>query len=384
MKVEQIYNLANNVTSEVLGKTGVVNEDLSNVVDLGNEIIGTNNLDNYVKSLIDHIGKVVFVDRPYQGSAPSVMMDGWEYGSVLEKITMSKLPEATENDSWKLESGKSYDTNVFTAPEVSSKFYDGLKTYEVQMSFTEKQVKSAFTNAQQMNAFFSMIQTGIENSMTIKNDGLIMSTIRNMIAATLADYNSTGDYTGTGNNRAVNLLKLYNNRFGTTLAVDTCITDSGFIRWASFMIGLYSGRITKLSTLFNVGGTEKFTSPDRLHLVMLDEFSKAADIYLQSDTFHQEYTALPNAETVPYWQGSGLGYDFATTSSINVTTNGSTVSTSGILAVMFDREALGVSNLDRRVTSQYNPRAEFYNNWYKFDAGYFNDLNENFIVFYVA
>ena len=59
MKVEQIYALANDITKEVLGKTNVVAEDLSNVVDMGQEIINTNNLDNYVKSLIDHIGKVV-------------------------------------------------------------------------------------------------------------------------------------------------------------------------------------------------------------------------------------------------------------------------------------------------------------------------------------
>ena len=51
---------------------------------------------------------------------------------------------------------------------------------------------------------------------------------------------------------------------------------------------------------------------------------------------------------------------------------------------MFDRDALGVTNLDRRVTTNYNPKAEFYTNWYKMDAGYFNDTNENFVVFFVA
>ena len=384
MKVEQIATLCNTISGEVLGKTEVVQNDLSNVVDFGNEIIGTNNLDNYVKSLIDHIGKMAFVDRPYSGSAPSVLMDGWEFGSILEKVTMAKLPEATENSSWKLENGKSYDTGVFTAPEVSAKFYNSLATYEIPMSFAEKQVKSAFSSAQQMNAFFSMIQTAIENSMTVKTDGLVMDTINTMIAETLVDYNAGGDYTGVGNNRAVNLLKLYNDRFGTTLAPEKCLTDAQFIRWASFMIGLYSGRITKLSTLFNIGGQEKFTAKDKLHLVMLDEFSKAADVYLQSDTFHEQYTALPNAETVPFWQGSGTGYDFASTSAINVKHGTHEVNADGILAVMFDREALGVSNLDKRVTSQYNARGEFYNNWYKFDAGYYNDFNENFVVFYVA
>ena len=384
MKVEQIFTLCNQISGEVLGKADLMQADLSNVVAYGEEIIGANALDNYVKSLIDHIGKMVFVDRVYAGSAPSVLMDGWEFGSVLEKVTMSKLPEAQANASWNLQNGQRYETDIFTAPEVSAKFYNGMSTFEIPMSFAEKQAKSAFSSAQQLNAFFSMIQTAIENSMTIKTDQLIMDTINSMTAETLVDYNAEGDYSGAGNTRAINLLKLYNDRFGGQLTADKCISDGGFIKWASFMIGLYSGRMTKLSTLFNIGGMERFTTADRLHLVMLDEFSKAADVYLQSDTFHEQYTALPNAETVPFWQGSGTAYDFASTSAINVKTNGHEVEADGILAVMFDREALGVSNLDKRVTSQYNARGEFYNNWYKFDAGYFNDLNENFVVFYVA
>lgn len=384
MKVEQIYNLCNQISEEVLGKANLMQADLSNVVAYGEEIIGANALNNYVKSLIDHIGKMIFVDRVYAGSAPSVLMDGWEFGSILEKVTMSKLPEAQANASWNLQNGQRCETDIFTAPEVSAKFYNGMSTFEIPMSFAEKQAKSAFSSAQQLNAFFSMIQTAIENSMTIKTDQLIMDTINSMTAETLVDYNDTGDYSGAGNTRAVNLLKLYNDRFGTQLTVEKCISDSGFIKWASFMIGLYSGRMTKLSTLFNIGGMERFTSVDRLHLVMLDEFSKAADVYLQSDTFHEQYTALPNAETVPFWQGSGIAYDFTSTSAINVKCNGHEVVADGILAVMFDRETLGVSNLDKRVTSQYNARGEFYNNWYKFDAGYFNDLNENFVVFYVA
>lgn len=384
MKVEQIYTLCNQISGEVLGKTDLMQADLSNVVAYGEEIIGANALDNYVKSLIDHIGKMVFVDRVYAGSAPSVLMDGWEFGSVLEKVTMAKLPEAQANASWNLQNGQRYETDIFTAPEVSAKFYNGMSTFEIPMSFAEKQAKSAFSSAQQLNAFFSMIQTAIENSMTIKTDQLIMDTINSMTAETLVDYNAVGDYSGAGNTRAINLLKLYNDRFGAQLTAEKCISDGGFIKWASFMIGLYSGRMTKLSTLFNIGGMERFTTADRLHLVMLDEFSKAADVYLQSDTFHEQYTALPNAETVPFWQGSGTAYDFASTSAINVKTNGHEVEADGILAVMFDREALGVSNLDKRVTSQYNARGEFYNNWYKFDAGYFNDLNENFVVFYVA
>lgn len=388
MKVSQIYEIVNAMSQEYLGRTDIVNEDLTGIIDFGDQIQNLGLLDNYVKSLIDHIGKVVFVDRPYQGSVPSVLMDGWEYGAIMEKIAMDEYPKAQENDTWNLQNGKSYDPNVFNQPKASAKFFNKRSTFEIPISLAEKQVKSAFSNAQQLNSFFSMINTAIETSMTIKLDSLVMSTINSMSAATIKNAESAPTP------RAVNLLTLYNTRFTQTLTAAQAIQDPAFLRWASFYMGIYVKRLSKLSTLFNVGGKERFTSADRLHIVLLDEFVKASEAYLQSDTYHENFVKLPNAETVPYWQGSGTDYDFESTSAINVKyqpSKGSatslpaavTVEQSGILGVMFDRDALGISNLDRRTTTNYNPRGEFFNNWYKFDAGYFNDLNENFVVFYV-
>ena len=63
MKVTQIKDIINSVTGEVLGKTDLVAEDLSNLVDIGNEIVDTSNVDNYVNKLVDRIGKTVFVNR---------------------------------------------------------------------------------------------------------------------------------------------------------------------------------------------------------------------------------------------------------------------------------------------------------------------------------
>ena len=377
MRVEQVYSIMNAVTQTTLGENEVLAEDLSNIVDIGNSIMNVAGIENYVRSLTDHIGKTIFVNRAYSGSVPSVLMDGWEFGSILEKVTYDDLPEATENESWKLENGKSYDVNVFTQPKASAKFFNKRVTFEVPMSFAERQVKSAFDNAAQLNSFFSMIYNAIDKSMTVKVDGLVSRTINNMIGETLVN--------GAGTVKAVNILKMYNQKFGTKLTANNCIYEPEFIRYASLIIGLWSDRLTKLSTLFNVGGKDRFTSKDLQHIVLLSEFEAYAKAYLYSDTYHKEFTALPNAEKVAYWQGSGTNYDFASTSKIHVTTSsGDEVEQSGILGIIFDRDALGVSNLDRRVTTNYNAKGEFFNNWYKFDAGYFNDLNENFVVFYVA
>jgi hypothetical protein len=376
MEFKQVYEIANQVTTEVIGTTEVLTEDLSNIVDIGNTIQNAQSLDKYVKSLIDHIGKVVFVNRAYAGSAPSVLMDGWEYGSILEKVTYDGLPAATENESWDLVDGQSYDPNVFTQPKVSAKFFSKRTTFEIPMSFAERQVKSAFDSAAQLNGFFSMIYNGIDKSMTVKTDGLVMRTVNNMIAETLSNNNPV---------RAVNLLALYKAKFptDTTVTAANCTYHAEFIRYAAFMMNLYSNRMAKLSTLFNIGGKERFTAKDLQHIILLAEFESSASVYLQSDTFHDELVSLPKAESVPYWQGSGSDYALSSTSKIHVkTASGVEIQQDGILGVIFDRDALGVSNLDRRVTSQYNGKGEFFNNWYKADAGYFNDMNENFVVFY--
>lgn len=381
MDVKQIYQLVNGATSEVLGKTDLVAEDLTNIVDVGTEIVNASAVDNYVKSLVNRIGKVIFVNRPYTGKVPSVLMDGWEFGSVLQKIT-AELPNATENETWELTDGQEYKQDVFYKPTVSAKFYNSKVTFEVPISITEKQVKESFGSAAELNGFISMLYAAVEKSMTIKTDALIMRTINNMIVETFANEPQNGEA------RAINLLARYNTQFGKSLTAAKAIYDSDFVRFASYVIALFADRFGTISTLFNVGGKARFTSADRLHIVLLSEFAKAAQTYLYSDTYHNEFVKLPNAETVPYWQGSGKTYAFADTATIKTTktVEGTAVNTtiSGVLGVMFDRDALGVCNLNRRVTTAYNAKAEFFNNFYKFDAGYFNDTNENFVVFYVA
>ena len=384
MDVAQIYALTNTSAQEVLGQSVILKEDLSNVVDVGEAIFNASAYDKYVKSLVNHIGKVIFVARAYNGGVPKVLMDGWEFGSILQKVTM-ELPNATENESWELNDGQSYDPNIFYKPTVSAKFFNKMVTFEVPVSITEKQVKQSFSNAQQLNSFLSMIYNAVDKAMTVRTENLIMKTINNFIGEVVYDEYGSGAQNARSGVRAINLLYLYNNKFNQSLTAADALTDKDFLRFAALEMRLYIKRLSRISTLFNVGGKERFTPKDLLHVVLLTDFVAGSEMYLQSDTFHKELVSLPNYEEVPYWQGSGTGYDFADISQIQIkNASGNDITVSGVLGVMFDRDSLGVANVDRRTTTNYNPKAEFFNNWYKFDARYFNDLNENFIVFFVA
>ena len=388
MKVTQIADLVNGITSQVLGKSAELTaENMGGLVDVGTQLTDSHNIDNYVKSLADRIGKVIFVDRPYSGSAPAVFYDSWDYGSILEKIS-AEMPSATTNETWDLTDGKDYSQDVFHKPVVSAKFFNKKVTFECEQSYTERQVKSAFISPSDYNAFLTMLYNSVEKAMTIKIDGLITRTINNMIAETVkAEFPtvSDGDYSKSDSVKAVNLLKQYNTTFSKTLTKANCLFDPDFLRYSAYVIKTYTDRIRKISTLFNVGGKDRFTPTDKQMLILHADFAAREDIYLSSDVYHNEIVKIPNYSTVPYWQSSGKGFEQDITSGISVVCNDNTaINMSGIVGVLFDHDALGVTCSDRRVNTYYNAKAEFFNNFYKFDSSYFNDLNENFVVFFIA
>ena len=383
MLVTQVHDIVNSITQEILGEIGIINEDLSNIVDVGKAVFGSDQVDNYVRKLVNKVGKVIFVNRVYSGGVPSLLMDSWEFGSVLEKLS-TNLPDAVESDSWKLTDGSDYSPNVFHQPDVEAKFYNSKVCFEIPMSFTEMQVKESFTSAIQLNGFISMVVNAIETSMTIKIDGLISRTINNMIAETIiAELGSTPDVT-IKSPKCVNLLALYNETVDESISQDQALTNRDFIRFSTYQMSVYTDRLAKVSTLFNVGGKARFTPISELTTVLLSDFSKASETFLLSNSFNSDKVTLPSHENVPFWQGSGTSYSFDDVSKIDVESSSGSVSFNGILGVMIDRESCGVSNLSRRVTTNYNPKAEFFNNFYKFDSGFYNDLNENFVVFYIA
>lgn len=377
MKVTQLKDLVNTAVKETVGTSELLKEDLSNVVDVGQSIIGSDSIDNYVKKLIDRIGKTVFNTKVYKGSVPSVLMSSWDFGSILEKVDV-ETPEAQENDSWNLVDGKSYDQDVFYQPKVSAKFFNSKTTFSIPMSFTKRQVMESFNSASELNGFITMLQNSVTNAMNINIDNLTMRTINSMTASVI---------NGGKPLQKVNLLDGYNKLAGTTLTANKALTTPDFIKYANFVINTYKGRLAKLSTLFNVGAKQRFTPTSEQHLVLLSDFASAGKSYLEADTIHSENVALNNYEEVAYWQATGTNYDFNSISSIHVAVKDKTTTTEvkqgGILGILFDSDALGVACSNQRTTTSTNARAEFYTNYAKFDAMYFNDLDQNFVVFYI-
>ena len=397
MKVSQVAPLLNDTVREDLGLEAVINEDLSNVVDFGKEVFDVSqaNTDSFCRSLINRIGRTIFVNRTLEGNTMALYRSSFEYGSVLQKITLNSIPESEDSESWMLEDGSSYDPFVFRKADVSEKFFDQHEAFEVPLSVTDEQLKSAFLTPEALSGFVAMLWDGVDKSMTLKLEALATRTVTSFISKTFADeFPSVSDnnYAGMSGVKAINLLYLYNTQFNLTgadaLTKDNCLYSTEFLKFAVKQIDLTISRLTKLSTLFNIGHKPRFSSRANQSIVMLSEFKTSADIYLQSGVFHDIYTKLPNATEVAYWQGSGTGWGLSSTSNVHneIKVNGTNkeFNIGYVLAVAFDRDACGVYQERRNTTSAYNAKAEFTNYFAKYVCGTFADENENFICFYVA
>lgn len=385
MKVTQIAQILNEtINMEQIGESAVVNEDLSNIVDVGTAVLdyttNTANFDSFIGQMIDRIGKVMFVDRPYVSNAPNIVKDRWEYGSVMQKVRC-ELPEARDNATWDLASypipsGDDYpDPFELTKPDVKAKFYNGKTTYEVPITLTQEQLKSAFTSAAEMSSFVAMIENRIRLKQTLSTEALVMRTIVTLMAQKI----------GTGNN-VVNLLSLYNTATGSSITAKAAYTDPDFLRFAAKTIMLYRTYVQTPSMLYNNGGYVTFTPADRLKMVLLADFSKSMETMLYSNTYHEEFVKVEGYEEVGYWQGTGTANGDRDKINVKVMINGvlTPVEQAGIVGVIFDEWGAMVCNENYRVTSIYNPRGEYTNYFYKYDAHYMTDVNENCIVFVIA
>lgn len=390
MKIKQVYEILNDAQKEVLGTESIIKEDLSDVVSIGESIANANLYDKYVGALINRIAKNVFAIRAYSGRAPKVLMDSWEFGSIVQKVHAT-LPEAEENESWELTNNATYEQDTFYKPTVSVKIWNQKATFEVPLSIAEEQLKQSFLGANEMARFIEMLFQMVENSLTLKFDILIMRTINNFIGANIYHATSGGSLQNT--TKVVKLLTEYNTVYGLSggdaLTQAKALYDKGFLRYCAYRMKQVASRMSTYSTLFNIGGTQKHTPRDMLRIVMLDYLDSGVSAFLQSDTFHEELVKLPEADVVSCWQGTGTSFALADASKIHVNIldkDGTKreVQQAYVVACMFDRDALGVTAMNKRVTNHYNGKAEFWNYWYKEDAGYFNDYNENFVVFVVA
>lgn len=384
MQRTQVYEFANYALTQATGEQDILLEDLSNIIDAGTKLFDSGKVDNYVKALMNRIGRDVFDTKRIKIRDLGIFRDGWEYGIVMSLVRQTKLPEARENQSWQLENNTSYDCQLFIAPEnIEQKFFVQGNSFEIPVSIAERQVKESFTSAEAIGRFIAMLQNNVQNAVDKKLNLLQMRLVNEAMAATLYDEYSNANYSSKSGVRAINLLYEYNSIFNDSLTAAEALFNGEFLRFASQRIGETVDRMMDISVLFNLSGNETWS--ENVKTVLISSFDRGAKTYLSLANGQFKDIALPEHTTVPYWQATGDEYALAEISEIKVVDNDNhTTDCTYIIGCAYDQNALMLCNEDRRVTSSYNAVAEFNTYYNKIDYQLFTDRGANFVVFFLA
>ena len=380
--VKQIYTTVNEIAKQVWGDKAIAAVDLSGIIAMGDKVLSSqDDKELFMNTLINRIGKTIISNRPYSGIARNIVRDTMEYGSIVQKIYVAPF-EATENTSWsKIAKGDNIEFGAITPPEAQQYLFESRDVYQFIVTIPDYQINTAFTSAESLGAFISAIYTSMQTTIELSLDNMVNLCIDNFIGEKLLYEQSLG-HKGI---HAVNLLDNYNKAMNTNLDEESALKSQEFLRYAGQQIKIYIKRMQTLSTLFNTKQLKRHTPKEDLQIFLLTDYASANATYLESDTFHKELVELPGYTEIPYWQSQGEKATFADVSSINIktSTNGTAINKKYIIGFMFDREALGVMYNRRESKAFYSPYQEVTQKYEKLDMGYFNDLSENGIVFYL-
>ena len=375
-KVEQIYTLVNETAKESMGEKAIAVKDVSSLIALGDSILSSaSDTEIFLNTLVDRIARTVFSVRRYETDTEGMVRHPFEFGCIVQKIYVD-MPEAKQNNSWEI--GKEGYTPVFAPvikPTAKQKLFKGITTWEVDVTIPDYMLRTAFLNETSMATFIDAIFTAMDNMITLALENNANLTRASFIARKIKGGKPCG---------AINLLHEYNTLTSASLTVEGAMMNAEFLAWASRAINLWVKRMSKMSVLFNEEGYKRHTPKDKIVVNLLQDFTSACDTFLGANTFHDELVKLPMYDSVAYWQGAGESFDFNDTSAINIKIDESnTITKKGIIGIVYDYEAMGVTLNERRSTSERNNHDEYTNYYNKANIGYFNDMSENGIVFYL-
>ena len=254
-------------------------------------------------------------------------------------------------------------------------------TLKLNSPITDEQWDDAFRTTEALSEFVSYIMMMVDNAIVCHIEDMNALNRNNFLAEKIEAQKD-----GVAGVHAINLIALYNSERGKSLTtVEQFLADADALRFASATIDEYSTYFSKMSTLFNTAGKPRFTPDDRKVIQIVKKFAKAISEVALSGTFNAQYVELPNYTELPSWQGFGAtaSWDDVTSIDVEISSDGTAVKKSGIVACIVDKWAImHTIRKHRTAVTRFDPEAisQYY---FQFRDSYMNDLTMNGLIFYL-
>ena len=401
LNFEQVSTVLNSIVQQATGQIVETPTDTGSFASVA-QIALRADRDAVMNAISNILGRTIFSIRPYSASMTGLDFDSFRWGNVMRKLSICdtdwqddpafKYPvlfDANQNpatgdggsvDPWKIKKPNLLQTNFY-----------GQSVYFDEMTITERQLETAFSGPDQLGSFLSLIMTNLSNRLEMSNENIRRGLVCNAIGAIYAENQP---------DRVVKLLTLYNNETGLSLSkqdVKDPANFPAFVKWAYAKIEDISDMFTKNGIQFQTTITGKpvlrHTPKQDQRIYLYSPFMREVTSRVLADTFHDTFLRLSDVEAVPYWQSMDqrdvvdVYPAYTDTSGVVVhdTTSGNDVEVEDVLGLMFDRDAMGMTILDRRVlATPLNTRGMYRNIHVHGNQRCFYDNTEKMVLFLLA
>ncbi|MEE3334444.1 MAG: hypothetical protein VZR54_09305 [Ruminococcus sp.] len=368
MTTEQIYGLVNTVNAEAFGHSALVVTDTSSLISLGNTVLSSStNTEAFLSTLAQRIGRTILRFREYRNKLGDMVLNDFEYGAILQKIKVN-MPEAEADESYDLIDGNTVDHYKIAKPSVDQKLFVTRTPYQFHITIQRVHLKEAFLSAENMGSFIGIIFGEVRNAIEISLENLGRVTL----ATAIAEYKSA---------REIPLVTDFNTEYnpGTPLTAATAIHNEEFLRYAIMRMNNLVDMMQDASELYNDGSMVTFTPRQDVRMKVISEFQRRMETNVQYAAFHDQFVEIPDGyQTINFWQAAKTPYE------VNITRPSDSTATTvnNVVAMLYDRDAMGVYKIDEEIaTSPINAAGLYYNQYWHEKQLRFIDLSENGVIF---
>ena len=395
------------MNAESAGNLTALNDQF--IVDMG-QIINPNNegefntgspADIVFKSFLSTFSRIITDNQAYRARLQSLFVDPVNWGIMRENIAID-LSDVMIDEMWNYDgfvpwnspnnAGAAEGSRIaaiefgFYRPPVQVKLYQKAHAVMVALTTMRDQFFSAFRGVDELNEFLAGLYNSVENTLQVKAEVYAMMTVSMGIAGAYANnnlYDLRASFTAAGGNAS-----------GKTAAELLAMPE--FQAHMLQQIDLAKEYMSGYNALYNDHSIGTFSN--EMHVTMLSQAASAAKFGVHANTFNEKLLGIGDYDTIPAWQapkasGDTVPYSFDTASTISLTADAAKaagvdttdpLTLSGVVAVIYDRRAMGITLDKRKPTSQYAASRDSLNTFYHSLISYIVNTSYGICGFYIS
>lgn len=368
MDVNQIYSLVNSVCAQAYGENKISVTDGGSLVSLGNRVFASNaDSELFLRTMTWVIGKTIYAYRGYRNKLSDMVLDDFQYGAIMQKVSV-QLADAQSDPAYKLENGKSVDQWVVNKPAAVQKLFASVTPYMFSVSISKKLLKGAFHDAAGMARLISTIMGQMRNSIELSLENLGRATMGNFMAEMV------------GTPRVIDVLTEYNTASGKALTAADAFQNDEFLRYTLGRIQNVSKSFTDMSQRWNDGSITRHTPIEMQRLRIYAPLETAIEKTVQYRAYYKDLVDLGVYKELNFWQSNNAGEELDV--SVKRASDGATVNLKNVIALLHDRDAMGIYKKEEEVeVTPLNAFGLYYNTAWHEEQLWFNDLSEQGVLF---